>query len=191
MLLAGVTGGSFACSPLLRSATHDVLTAMTFGLVTLLLVVVIRRLSLRRSTAATVSAAVFVACSGVIVLQFSANASVGPLFRFTRIELADAAAANLRMLSDASWVGTEVGNYQVLAAIYRDGTGLLGQVPVDTMASMILGLRGVPLIAILLLQLIVLLRGALSRGRDSFFAPTAAACLVTICMRDLLRCELR
>jgi hypothetical protein len=78
---------------LLRSATHGVLTAMTFGLVILLLVVVIRRLSLRRWTAATVSAAVFVACSGVIVLQFSASASVGPLFRFTRIELADAAAA--------------------------------------------------------------------------------------------------
>jgi len=37
------------------------------------------------------------------------------------------------------------------------------------------------LIAILLLQLlIVLLRGALSRGRDSFFVATAAACLVTI-----------
>ncbi len=37
------------------------------------------------------------------------------------------------------------------------------------------------LIAILLLQLlIVLLRGALTRGRDSFFAATAAACLVTI-----------
>jgi hypothetical protein len=53
----------------------------------------------------------------VIVLQFSANASVGPLFRLTRIELADAAAANLRMLSDASRVGTGVGNYQALAAI--------------------------------------------------------------------------
>jgi hypothetical protein len=151
---------------LLCSATHGVLTAMTFGLVTLLLVVVIMRLSLRRWTAATVSAAVFVACSGVIVLQFSANASVGPLFRYTRIDLADAAAANLRMLSDASWVGTGVGNYQALAAIYRDGTGLPGQVPVDTMASMILGLCRVLLIAILLLQLlIVLLRGALSRCR--------------------------
>ena len=37
------------------------------------------------------------------------------------------------------------------------------------------------LIAILPLQLlIVLLRGALSRGRDSFFVATAVACLVTI-----------
>jgi hypothetical protein len=62
------------------------------------------------------------------------------------------------------------------------------------MASMILewGYARVLLIAILLLLLlIVLLRGALSRGRDSFFAPTAAACLATICVRDLLRCELR
>jgi hypothetical protein len=49
---------------LLHSATHGALTAMTFGLVTLLLVVVIRRLSLRRWAAATVSAAVFVARSG-------------------------------------------------------------------------------------------------------------------------------
>jgi ABC-type Co2+ transport system permease subunit len=51
------------------------------------------------------------------------------------------------------------------------------------MASMILewGYARVLLIAILLLLLlIVLLRGALSRGRDWFFAATAAACLVTI-----------
>jgi hypothetical protein len=183
MLLAGVTGGLVCLFALLHSAAHGVLMAMTFGLIILFLVVAIRRLSLRRWTAATVSAAAFVACCGVIVLQFSANASVAPLFRFTRIESVDAAAATLHMLSDASWSGTGVGTYHALTAIYRDGTGLPDQAPVNTMASMILewGYAGVLLIAILLLQLlIVLLRGALSRGRDSFFAATAAACLVTI-----------
>jgi hypothetical protein len=181
--LAGMAGGLICLFALIRSATGSELTAMAFGLTVLFVVALIRRLSLRRWTAATVCAAVVVACCGVIVLQYSAHASAGPLFRFARTDLADAGTATLRMLSDASWTGAGVGSYDALAAIYRDGTGLPDQSPVNTIASMVLewGNAGVILIAILLLQLlVVLLRGALSRGRDSFFAAAAAACLVTI-----------
>lgn len=61
--------------------------------------------------------------------------------------------------------GHRVGNYQALAAIYRDGTGLPDQVPVNTMASMILEwcYARVLLIAILLLQLIASSRSVVAR----------------------------
>jgi hypothetical protein len=183
LLLAGLAGALVCLSALIHAATSSVLTAMAFGLIVLFIVVLIRRLSLRRWTAATVCAAVFVACCGVIALQFSSNASVSPLFRFTRGELTDAGAAPLRMLSDTGWAGAGVGNYHALAAIYRDGTGVPPPSPINTIASMILewGHVGLLLVAVLLLQLlVVLLRGALSRGRDWFYAASAAACLVTI-----------
>src|SRR5207237_1038411 len=127
---------------------------------------------------ATVCVAVLVAWGGVIALRFAANPTVSPLFRFTRLESADAAAATLRMLSDADWKGSGVGSYQALAAIYRDAAGSPGPAPLNGMASMLLewGRAGLLLVMILVIQLIVvLLRGALSRLRDSSYAAGAAA----------------
>jgi hypothetical protein len=57
-----------------------------------------------------------------------------------------------------------------LAAIYRDASGFPGQTPINTISSMALewGRGGLLIAMFLLLQLLVVLfRGALSRGRDS------------------------
>jgi len=86
------------------------------------------------------------------------------------------------MISDANWGGGGVGTYQALAAIYRDVTGVPGEAAINTITSMVLewGRGGLLIAIVLLLQLLVsLFRGALSRGRDSFYAAAAAACLVT------------
>jgi hypothetical protein len=182
MMLAGVTGAIICLIALIFSATSDTLTAVGFGLVVPCLVILIRRLNLGRWTAATVCAAVLVACPGVVALRFAANPSVSPLFRFVKFDSADASAAALRMMSDANWFGAGVGNFQALAAIYRDATGAPGQTAINTMLSVILewGYIGLLLVVVLLLQLIAMMfRGALSRGRDSFYAASAAGCLVT------------
>ena len=95
---------------------------------------------------------------------------------------ADAGAATLRMMSDTNWAGGGVGTYQALATIYRDAAGAPGDTAVNTITSMVLewGHVGLLIAIVLLLQLlIVLFRGAISRGRDSFYAASAAACLVT------------
>ena len=181
MLLGAI--GTVICSiAMIRSTTYDILLATAFGLIVLGLVVSIRRLSLSRWTAVTVGVAVFVACGGVIALRFAANPSISPLFRFAGIESAEAEAATLRMISDANWAGGGVGTYQALAAIYRDVAGVPGPTAINTITSMVLewGRGGLLIATVLLLQLLVLLfRGALSRGRDSFYAAAAAACLVT------------
>jgi hypothetical protein len=182
IMLLGAIGTIICLIAMIRSTTYDILLATAFGLIVLGLVVSIRRLSLSRWTAVTVGVAVFVACGGVIALRFAADPSVSPLFRFTGIESAGAEAATLRMISDANWAGGGVGTYQALAAIYRDVTGVPGQTAINTITSMVLewGRGGLLIAIVLLLQLLVLLfRGALLRGRDSFYAAAAAACLVT------------
>jgi hypothetical protein len=181
IMLLGAIGTIMCLIALIRFATYDVLLATAFGLIVLGLVASIRRLGLSRWTAVTVGITVFVACGGVVALRFAANPSVSPLFRFTG-ESAEADAATLRMISDASWTGGGVGSYQALAAIYRDVTGVPGQTAISTITSMVLewGRGGLLIGIVLLLQLLVLLfRGALTRGRDSFYAAAAAACLIT------------
>jgi hypothetical protein len=181
-ILLGTTGALVCLIALIYSTTYDVLIAMAFGLTIVGLVVLVRRLSLGRWTVATVCASVFVACGGVIALRFAANPSVSPLFRFTRIATAEAEAATLRMISDANWAGAGVGNYAALADIYRGAAEAPGDAAINTVTSMVLewGRVGLLIAIIVLLQLLVVLfRGALSRGRDSFYAASAAACLVT------------
>ena len=180
-MLLGITGAFICLIALIYSTTYDILIAMVFGLVVLGLVVLIRRLSPGRWTAATICAAAVVACGGVIALRFAALSSGSPLFRFTNIETTDA-AATLRMMLDASWAGSGVGTYQALAAIYRDAAGVPAPNAINTITSMVLewGRAGLLIAMVLLLQLfVVLFRGAIARGRDSFYAASAAACLVT------------
>jgi hypothetical protein len=86
------------------------------------------------------------------------------------------------MIADANWVGGGVGTYQALATIYRDADGAPGQAAINTIASILLEWGRVGFLVLILsgLQLwTVLFRGALARGRDSFYAAAAAACLVT------------
>jgi hypothetical protein len=182
MMLSGAIGAVICLIALIYSTTYDVLIAMAFGLVVVCLVVLLRRLNLGRWTVATVCAAVFVACGGVIALRFAANPLISPLFRFTKIETAEAGDPTLRMISDASWAGSGVGTYPGLAAIYRDAAGAPGDAAINTITSVVLewGRVGLLIATVLVIQLLVVLfRGALSRGRDSFYAAAAAACLVT------------
>jgi hypothetical protein len=179
----GMTGIVICLIALLLSTTYDILIATAFGLTVFGLVILIRRLGLNRWTAVTACAAVLVACSGVIALRFAANSTTSPLFRFTNVEAADVGAATQRMLSDANWAGAGVGSYQALAAIYRDASGAPGPGAINTITSMVLewGHLGLLIVIVLLCQLfVVLFRGALSRGRDSFYAASAASCLVTV-----------
>jgi hypothetical protein len=181
MVLVGIGGEIICLIALVRLATVDTLIAAGFGLTTICLLVLSRRLRFRRWTAATVFSAAAVACAGVLALRFAANPSLSPLFRFANFGSTDNAAAELRMISDATWTGAGVGTYQALAAIYRDATGAPSETAVSTMMSLILewGYIGLLIVTVLFLQITAIMsRGALSRGRDSFYTAGAAGCLV-------------
>jgi hypothetical protein len=154
LMLLGTAGAVICLVALITYATYDVLIDTAFGLVVVGLVILIRRLNLARWTATTLCAAVLVACGGVIAL---------------------------RLMADANWTGSGVGSYQALAAIYRDADGAPGPAAINTITSIVLewGRTGMLLLFLLVIQLLVMLfRGALARGRDSFYAAGAAACLV-------------
>lgn len=185
-LAAGLLAALTCLIALALSAYHTVLIATAFGLIILALVFLVRRLSLSPGTAAAVAATAFVAYCSLIALQLGTGADRNPLLQFSRPEPADAGAAVIRMLSDTRWSGAGVGSYSALAGIYRDAAGLPGPIPINTTTSIVVewGYVGTLLIACLLLQLLIaLLRGALSRGRDSSFASGAAACLLAVALQ--------
>ena len=182
MMLFGIFGGIICLIDLICFTSADTLIAAASGLMVIGLAVVIRRLGLGRSTLATVGLATLVAWSGVIALRFAATPPVSPLLRFAKAGSIEADAPVLRLIADATWAGSGVGSYQALAAIHRDSSGAPGDRPINTVTSVLLEWGGLGMVAMLVLPLqlvIVLVRGALSRGRDSFYAAAAAACVVT------------
>lgn len=182
MMLFGTFGVTICLIDLVFLTTYDILLAVLSGLTMMGLVVLSRRLGLRRWTLATVGIAALVAWGGVVALRFTASPSVSPLLRFARVDSAEAGAPVMRMISDINWAGAGVGSYHALATIHRDSTGVPGDKPINAATKVLLEWGGLGTIVLLvppLQLLIVLFRGALSRGRDSFYAAAAAACVVT------------
>lgn len=183
LILTGCVGAVVCFAALMLAASVNVILSLAFGMAVICLVVALRRLNPGRWTTATVCAAVLVASAGVVTLRFATNPTAIPLFRFATDQSPDAGGATLRMLSDANWLGGGVGTYQALAALYRDVGGGPGQTVLNTVTSSVLewGWGGLLIIIVLISQLFILLfRGALLRGRDSFFSASAAACVVII-----------
>ncbi|MCK1404951.1 hypothetical protein [Bradyrhizobium sp. 76] len=179
-VLGGIAGAVICVTALIRVASLDIVLAMTLGMSVLFLVGLIRRLALRRWTAAVVGAAVLTASAGIIAARLSLNASVSPLFRFAGADVASV-DATARMLSDATWFGSGVGTYPALAAIYRDVEGLPGANALNSVVVVVLGWGRLGLLIALVCLLVlfaVLFKGAISRGRDSFYSAAAAACIV-------------
>ena len=180
VMLAGIAGAAICAAALVYSATTNTLIATAFGISVLGLIVLIRHLALRRWTALVTGSAVFIVCAGIVTLRFSANASIAAPLRFTDVD-SGTANATMRMMSDANWFGSGVGSYQALAAIYRDIDGLPGPYALNSFVALFLGWGSLGFLiaaASLLLLFTVLFRGAILRGRDSFYAGTAAACVV-------------
>jgi len=182
MLLSAI--GTIIClTSLIFAATFDIIIATSFGLMGFLLVVIINRLNLRRWFIAIACIAGLVLATGAAALQFEHNTSAIPLLRFASPISPDSDAVTVRMISDANWKGSGVGTYDALQSIYLDVGGRSATEPRNTVVSMFIEWGGVgSLIALAFtVQLIVsLFRGALSRGRDSFFAAGSAGCVMAV-----------
>jgi hypothetical protein len=177
MMLLSAAAAIFCLVPLIYVATFNVVLAVAFGLMTMFLVIVIDRLNLRRWYIGIACIAALVIASGAIALRFSNDPSATPLLRFAKV---DSDTVTLRMISDANWKGSGVGTYNALQRIYLDYGTAPASEPPNTIASMLLewGGGGLIIAAGFIAQLfVVLFTGALSRGRDSFFSASAAACV--------------
>jgi hypothetical protein len=154
--------------------------AAVSGFLTFWASVVIRRFSLGRFGAAAIGlTAVTIAAALVTVAATDSD----PRFAFVKKGTA-VAEITRRILADAPFFGDGAGAFSALAPIYRSsgaGPEELGAVAAAAQLSIEMG-RGTLWIAIMMASFVVyvLLRGAAHRGRDSFYAAGAGACIVTL-----------
>jgi hypothetical protein len=160
------------------------------GFLVILFVAIVQHLDFRPRLSAILLAAL-IATAGVMSLLFfqpdaSAGASAGLLAFITNSgQNYTSLALSQRALSDASWVGSGVGSFGLLSRAYQDFGVAPAPIPASTAISIAIE-WGRPALVILLgfaAQFVLFaLRGAVRRGRDSFFASGAAAgVLLVVC----------
>jgi hypothetical protein len=167
---------------LMWGGADSVLVAAGYGLATVAAVVVIRWFSLGPWGYVAIAAAALVATIAIVANH---DARAGDL---TLAFAADAPAALLavtqRILADVPWAGTGAGTFADLLPTYRDaGDALTGASAPTAAATMAVELGRSMLAAIVVAAAAgatALMRAALKRGRDSFYAAAGAGCLVAI-----------
>ena len=96
-------------------------------------------------------------------------------------------AITRRILSDAPWFGSGLGSFETLTNVYQQPSDLLRTTTALTAAAKIAIELGRPMLwtvaIIIVLAIVALLRGALQRGRDSFYPALGACCLITLLIR--------
>jgi hypothetical protein len=107
-----------------------------------------------------------------LTLAFASDASP-PLITLTQ-----------RILMETGWTGTGAGTFASIVHIYRDISELTARSVAPTAAAAIAIETGLPFLIGSLVAaaalVVVLLRGALRRGRDSVYSSAGAACVVTL-----------
>jgi hypothetical protein len=159
------------------------LFVITYGLGMLLAVVVIRRMGL----------GIWGGTAIVVIALVVAFALVGTkaAIRHTDLTLAFALqqqgpliSITQRMLADVPWTGTGAGTFGSLLPIYRDAGDIVVDPVAPTAASEAAIALGRPIFCMIVVTVIagifVLLRGALTRGRDSFYPAAGASSLLVL-----------
>jgi hypothetical protein len=146
-------------------ATSPIIFAAACGLTTLVIVMVIRRLGLGGWAGSAMAAT-----SGDLTLRFALDSpsSLVPIAQ--------------RIIRDTGWRGTGAGTFASLLPIYGNVEHVITGVPAPTTAAGIAIELGQPALWAILIMVIIclmlLVRGALQRGRDAFYPAAAASCVV-------------
>jgi hypothetical protein len=162
-------------------ATSQAYFAVACGVATLAVVVVTRRFNFGPwGYSAIISVALVVAIAAIaprigsrtmdLTLAFAARAPA-PLIAVTQ-----------RVLTETGWAGTGAGTFAAILPIYQDLDELATGSAAPTTAAAIAVEMGRPFLWAILLAaialVVMLLRGALQRRRDSFYSTAGASCLV-------------
>lgn len=166
---------------LLVVAAVPVQFATALGLTTFCAVIVVRRIALGPWVNAVFAlTVVFIAIAtiatnwgaGDVTLQFASHSSQA------------IAQVVQSMLADTRWMGNGAGGFGALLPIYQDIDGsVAGPSAPSTAATIVIELGRPALYALVLIAGILLtqlLRGALQRGRDSFYPTVGAGCVVLL-----------
>lgn len=182
-LCCSAMGMGICTAGLIPDATYWTIFAVGCGLLALGCVLIIRRFTLRPWGARAIwamglGAAIFLAAT------HSAERDRSVLLAFAAAPSASLTALSERVLEDAPLVGTGAGTFAALARIYRE---IDDPPPGTTAATATAGVAielGKPMLwliaAVAAASIVVLLRAALQRGRDSSYPAMGGSCLITV-----------
>jgi hypothetical protein len=176
------------------SATLNIWLVAAFGLAAYLSVQIVRRFGLAGWATAVFVATMVIAAAMIILWRYNAGSPLPLVLQFATAASADSISVARRILADTSWLGTGAGTYAQLLPIYQE-LGNLVTTPPSTVAAWVIELGWPMTLFVFALGIgivVALYRGALVRGRDSFYPATATACAVVLllqafCDASLLR----
>ncbi len=158
-------------------ATLNVGLAALFGIATFGSLQVIRRVRLEGWAVLILVGTMAIAAVMVIIWRSDSSRNLSLFLQFASASSADAISITQRMLSDSSWLGTGAGTFAAVLSIYQDLGSSITRPP-TTISGFAVEL-GLPMsllvIALAAWLAVILYRGALNRGRDSFYPAAAAA----------------
>lgn len=167
---------------ILIHATGYLILAAASGLAVLAVIVLIRRLGLGPWGRSAIGSVAIVIAISVVAMQ--------PASRMTALTLPLApqvvspSSISERILAATPWTGTGAGTFAALIPIYRDaGEAIISHSPpnVATKIAIEAGRAAVwTVLFIAIVAAVALFRGALRRGRNSFYPAAGAGCVVTI-----------
>ena len=162
-----------------------VIFAAASGLATLAILMVIRRLGIGVWAGDTMAAmAIGIAITIAISIAETHAGSGDATLRYASRSQSSLISITQRIIADTAWPGTGAGTFELLLPIYRDSSTVTARMPAPTTAAQIAIELGRPALwAILIMIMVVLfllLRGALQRGRDSFYPAAGAGCIVVL-----------
>lgn len=165
-----------------KYATGGAYFALAFGVATFVGAIIIRRLQLDVWGYLAISATIAVVA--VAVIAFRADGIRDLTFAFANSYQSPLAILTRRILAETSWLGTGAGTFAVILPIYRDINELGSGDVAPTAAAAIAIEMGKPFLwaAIIgaIALVVVLLRGAARRQRDSLYPIAGASCVVTM-----------
>lgn len=173
--LLGIAGVAISVwsMAILRAALG--LTAL--GLLVMAFVAIARRQGFRPWPSA-ILAGMLIAMICAAALSMMRLGSSFDLADLARSSAPDSLSVSQRVMSDFPRLGSGVGTFERMASIYRDYESNRNLGPPSTAVSIAVewGRLALPILVLFALQIFFfVLRGAVGRGRDSFFASAAAA----------------
>jgi hypothetical protein len=181
-ILSGLSGIAAAFAAMATFSRGTLLVVTGLGLTVIVFIVAVRRLGFRSWPSAMLFAVV-VAMAGAIALPRVQSGGSGLLGLVSFAP--EAAALAERVYADASWLGNGVGTFGLSSRAYQEFGAATLAVPPST--AVLIAIESGRLALVILAGFAVQLffatfRGAVRRGRDSFFASAAAAgILVVLC----------
>jgi hypothetical protein len=167
---------------LAASATLNVGLTVAFGAIAFGSVQAIRRVGLANWAIGIFIATMIAAGAMIVIWRHDSVRMLSPFLQFATAASPDAILVAQRILSDTGWQGTGAATYAQLLPIYQEFGSSVTKAPSTASAFAIeLGWPMTVFIIAAAIGLVVMLyRGALIRGRDSFYPAAAAACTIII-----------